>query len=127
MTHYLTVEQVLFIHARLIEETGGSHGVRDLGLLEAAVMRPRATFGGVEMYPTVFAKASALLHSLIGNHPFVDRNKRTGITTAGLFLVQNVFRLPVSNADWEAFLLSVITETLNILAMAAWFEANSQA
>jgi death-on-curing protein len=70
VTAYLTTTQILFIHARLIEETGGSHGMRDLGSLEAAVARPRATFDGEELYPGLFHKAAALLESLINNHPF---------------------------------------------------------
>ena len=81
---YLTPEQVLFIHSRLVAETGGSHGVRDLGLLESAVARPRATFDGKELYPDLFTKTAVLMDSLINNHPFLDGNKRTGITAAGL-------------------------------------------
>ncbi len=126
MTRYLTVEQVLFIHARLIDATGGSHGVRDLGLLESAVMRPRATFGGAELYLDLFAKAAALLQSLVNNHPFVDGNKRTGITAAGLFLAQNGVRLVASNAELEAFTLTVITSSLAIDEIAGWLETNTQ-
>jgi death-on-curing protein len=82
---YLTAAQVLFIHARLLAETGGAAGIRDLGLLEAAVARPQATFDGQDLYPDRFAKAAALMASLVGNHPIVDGNKRVGITAAGLF------------------------------------------
>ena len=59
---YLTAEQILFIHARVVAETGGSHGVHDLGLLESAVARPQATFEGKDLYPDLFHKAAALLH-----------------------------------------------------------------
>jgi death-on-curing protein len=89
VTRYLTIPQILFLHARLIEETGGSQGLRDLGLLEAASARPQATFGGEELHPDLFEKAAALMDSLINNHPFIDGNKRTGIATAGIFLLQN--------------------------------------
>jgi death-on-curing protein len=126
MTRYLSVEQVLFIHARLIDETGGSHGVRDVGLLDAAVMRPRATFGGIDLYPDLFTKAAALLHSLVRNHPFVDGNKRTGITASGIFLAQNGIRLVASSSDLEAFTLSVVTQSIEIETLAGWLEANSQ-
>jgi death-on-curing protein len=84
--NYLTAEQVLFIHARLIAETGSEHGVLDLGLLQSAVARPQATFDKQDLYPDLFSKTAALLESLIGNHAFVDGNKRTAITAAGLFL-----------------------------------------
>jgi len=125
MPYYLTVEQVLFIHARLIDETGGAHGMRDLELLESAVMRAQATFGGLELYPDVFAKAAALLHSLVLNHPFLDGKKRTGIASAALFLAQNGTRLNASNPKLEDFTLSVVTSALEIEDIAMWFEANS--
>jgi prophage maintenance system killer protein len=66
MSTYLTAEQVLFIHARLIAETGGAHGVRDLGLLLSAVARPKATFDERELYPDLFSKTAALFESLWG-------------------------------------------------------------
>ncbi len=92
---------------RLIEETGGSHGVRDVGLLESAVMRSQATFDGNELYPNLFSKAAALMDSIIRNHPFVDGNKRTGIAAAGIFLLQNNRRLTATNQELEAFTFSV--------------------
>jgi death-on-curing protein len=125
MTVYLTAEQVLFIHARLITETGGSHGVRDVGLLASAVARAQATFAGEELYPDVFIKAAALMHSLIHNHPFVDGNKRTGIAAAALFLKQNGWRLRTTPAELEEFTLSVTQEKLRLEVMGDWFKANS--
>jgi death on curing protein len=71
---YLTAEQVLFIHARLISETGGEHSVRDLGLLLSALACPQATFDEQDLYPDLFSKAAALMESLIGNHGFLDGN-----------------------------------------------------
>ena len=85
----LTAEQVLFIHSRLIDETGGSHGVRDTGLLLSAVERPKSGFGDTELYPDIFAKSAALMESLIKNHPFIDGNKRTAITSSAIFLQVN--------------------------------------
>jgi death-on-curing protein len=75
--NYLSPEQVLFLHARLIEETGGGHGLRDLALLESAGSRPQATFGGQDLYPDLFAMAAALMESLIRNHPFSECHSRT--------------------------------------------------
>ena len=80
MSRYLTVPQILFLHSRLIEETGGSQGLRDLGLLESAVARPQTSFSGEDLYPGLFTKAAALMDSLINNRPFLDGNKRTGIS-----------------------------------------------
>ena len=96
--HYLTAAQVLFIHDRLIAETGGSAGDRDLGLLAAAVARPQATFDGADLYPDLFTKAAAFMASLVNNHPFVDGNKRVGITAVGLFLRRNGYRITATNA-----------------------------
>ena len=82
---YLSVEQVLFLHDRLIEETGGEHGVRDLGGLESALARPHAAFGTTEFYPDVFTKAAVLMDGLTRNHAFTDGNKRISISSAALF------------------------------------------
>lgn len=64
MSRFLTVEEVLTVHERVIDESGGSHGVQDKGLLESAVMRPQTTFAGEHLYPDLFSQASALLESL---------------------------------------------------------------
>jgi len=117
---YLTVEQVAFLHARLIEETGGSHGIRDVGLLQSAVARPRATFEGEDLYADVFSKAAALMHSLINNHPFVDGNKRTGSAAAVLFLRANEWSFEASNAELEGFALQVARGERDVLQAAGW-------
>jgi len=125
MTAYLTAEQVLFIHARLISETGGVHGVRDLGLLLSAVARPQATFDGQDLYPNLFLKAAALLESLVGNHAFVDGNKRTAITSAGLFLRINGYRLTADNQQLEAFILQCAQRLVSLEQMALWLKSHS--
>lgn len=122
---YLTVEQVLFIHARLIAETGGSHGVRDLGLLQSAVARPQASFEGEELYPNVFGKAAALLESLANNHSFLDGNKRTAITAAALFLLYNGYRLTASNEEVVTFMMSVAQGKLPFEAIIDWLNQNT--
>lgn len=121
---YLTAEQVLFLHARLVAETGGSHGVREVNLLLSAVGRPQASFDNQDLYPDVFLKAAALMDSLINNHPFVDGNKRTGIAAAALFLRANGYRLQVSNPDLEKFTLQVAQSQAKLEDIAAWLQAN---
>jgi death-on-curing protein len=125
MTTYLTVEQVLFIHMRLVAETGGSAGVRDLDLLASAVGRPQASYGGQDLYPTIFDKAAALLDSLVRNHPFVDGNKRVGITAAGIFLRHNGYRLTASNTDLEHFTLRVARSETTVEEIADWLRRHS--
>jgi death-on-curing protein len=73
---YLALSEALELHSRLIEASGGAHGVRDLGLLESALAQPRLTFDGNELYADAIAKAGALGFSLIQNHAFVDGNER---------------------------------------------------
>lgn len=125
MTRYLTPQQVLFIHARLIATTGGSHGVRDLGLMQSAVFQPQVTFEGQDLYPTLFLKAAALLTSLIRNHPFVDGNKRTAITSAALLLRQNGYSLSTTNDALETYVVGVIVNRTSIEDIALWLETNS--
>jgi death on curing protein len=122
---YLTAEQVLFIHARLIAETGGSHGVRDLSMLLSAVSRPQASFDGHDLYPDLFSKAAALLDFLTRNHPFIDGNKRTGITAATLFLQMNGYRITTTNSELEKFTIEVTQAQQNVAEIAAWFQANT--
>lgn len=124
--NYLTAEQVLFIHARLIVETGGAHGVRELGLLLSAVARPQATFDGQDLYPDLFMKAAALLESLIGNHAFVDGNKRTAITSTGLFLNANGYRLTASNQELEIFTFQCAQRSVSFEHMTVWLESHSR-
>jgi death-on-curing protein len=122
---YLTAEQVLFIHARLVDETGGSHGVRDLGLLMSAVGRPLATFDRQDLYPDIFAKAAALMDSLVRNHPFIDGNKRTGITAAALFLHLNGIRLEPSVSGLETFTREVARSEHTLDEISTWLKMNS--
>lgn len=120
--NYPTVEQALFIHYRLIEETGGSHGVRDISLLQSAIARPMATFGQTDLYPDIFTKTAALMHSLIKNHPFIDGNKRTAITTASIFLIRNGYKISASNKELERFTLKVASTDTEIKEIAKWFK-----
>ena len=127
MTLYLTAEQVLFIHYRLVGETGGEHGVRDLGLLESAVARPQATFDQQELYSDLFEKAAAFMESLINNHPFVDGNQRTGIACAVLFLQQNGISFSAKNADLEKFTLRVASSKAGRSEITTWLKKYSHA
>ena len=126
MTVYLTAEQVLFIHYRLVSETGGEHGVRDLGSLESAVARPQATFDQQELYPDIFEKATALKETLINNHPFVDGNKRTGVACAVLFLQQNGVSFSARNADLEKFTLRVASSRAGHSEITKWLKKHSR-
>ena len=122
----LSAEQVLFIHARVIEETGGTHGVRDLNMLLSALGRPVATFDDEDLIPDIFSKAAALLDALIRNHPFLDGNKRTGIVAASLFLQQNGYRLTVKNEELVSIGLGVAQSKLSLDELTSWLKSNTQ-
>jgi death-on-curing protein len=126
VTLYLTPEQVLFIHSRLIQETGGAHGVRDLPMLLSAMGRPQATFEGKDLYPDVFSKAAALMDSLVRNHPFVDGNKRAAITSAVIYLYLNGYTLVVEPADMVRFTLACAQSQLRFEEITFWMKSNSQ-
>lgn len=105
---FLTVEEVLYLHFQVIDRFGGLHGVRDIAGLQSAVARPQTTVFGNDAYPTLIDKASAMLHSLILNHPFHDGNIRTAFAAVGFFL------------HLTAFPSRVHTKRLRILSFMSW-------
>lgn len=94
MITYVTLDEVLAIRDKVMQETGGRKGILDFALLHSAIERPKATFAGRDLYPTIFEKAAALIHSLIQNHPFNDGNKRTALSVTVRFLYANGYKLP---------------------------------
>ncbi|WP_429885482.1 type II toxin-antitoxin system death-on-curing family toxin [Geoalkalibacter halelectricus] len=120
MMEYLTPQQILFIHHRLIETTGGSHGVRDLAALQAAAARPQATFEGNDLYPAIHDKAAAVLESLIRSHPFIDGNKRTAITASGLFLRRNGRILSAEQETLYIFTIRMATGEADFAEAREW-------
>ncbi len=126
MTRYLTPEQVLFLHSRVISETGGAHGIRDLGMLLSALARPQATFEKKELYPDLFTKTASLMDSLVRNHPFMDGNKRTAIAAAGIFLRFNHYKLTVENEEMVRFTLACAQAQLPLDDIVAWFKKYSR-
>jgi len=122
----LSVGQLLVLHSALRSGSGGRAGLRDRGALEAAAARPFATFDAEDLYPDVPAKAAALLHSLVSNHPFVDGNKRTGALAAELLLDVNGVDLVASDADFEKVVMSFASGTLGIEQLVIWFRQRSR-
>jgi len=122
---YLIAEQVLFIHSRLIDETGGAHAIRDTGMLLSAVERPKSGFGDRELYPDIFPKSAALMESLIRNHPFIDGNKRTAITASAIFLQINGHNLNASQEELERFTMKMAVRKVSLEDAAKWFREHS--
>ncbi len=102
MREYLSVIEALAIHDDQIERYGGADGVRDFGLLEAALFRPRTGY-----YETLIEEAAALWESLSQNHPFIDGNKRTAFAVTYTFLVINRAVLTATASETEAFVLGL--------------------
>lgn len=103
----IALVEILALHDRVIEKTGGSFGVRDEGGLQSAIARPFQTFGGDDLYPTDFLRAAALLHSICNNHPFIDGNKRTALLGAAFLLHTVGVELEIPVDDGERFMLDV--------------------
>ena len=122
MTIYLTLEQIIIIHEDQIVRYGGYSGLRDINLLESAVFRSQSSFGGEDLYRTIFDKASALMHSLILNHPFVDGNKRTGTVCMLVFLELNGYRLQVDQKALVNTALSMESKNMNVEKLSAWLK-----
>lgn len=123
---YITLDTVLAIHDDMVEKYGGSHGIRDLGLIQSAIARPQSSFGGDDLYPNILDKAAALFHSLMFNHAFVDGNKRTTIVSTARFLSMNGFELDVSEKEFVAFPLRVENKHLSIEEISNWLQKHSK-
>ena len=95
----LTTDEIIGLHEKLIERTGGSHGLRDRNLLESAIYSAQAMFDSEEAYPTLEEKAARLCYSITNNHAFVDGNKRIGIFVMLVFLEVNGVKLRPTNGD----------------------------
>jgi death-on-curing protein len=120
--HFLTLIEVLELHRRVIEQSGGAFGIRDLGLLESAIAQPRMTFGGEDLYPSLLEKAAALGFSIIMNHPFVDGNKRTGHAATETFLVLNGVEINASVDEQERVVLAIASGELGREAFVKWLQ-----
>lgn len=123
---YLTLDQLIAIHDSMIEEYGGSFGIRDLGLIQSALARPQSSFDGDDLYSDIFSKAASLFHSLIFNHAFVDGNKRASMTATARFLYLNGYELDVTQKEFVAFPLRVENTHPSFEEILAWFKKNSR-
>ena len=123
--HYFDANDIELIHMQIVDASGGSHGTRDRGRIEAAVATQFQEVFGQELYKTVFDKAAALCRGIIADHAFVDGNKRTGIMLALIFLERNGHKTKLTDKELEDFAVRVAIEHLDIPTIAAWLEAHS--
>lgn len=116
----ITLDEVIELHRLTIEQSGGSPGLRDLGLLQSAVVQPLMTFDGQELYATLAEKAAALCFSMVMNHPFVDGNKRIGHAAMETFLVLNGHEIAAPTAEQEKVILDLAAGELQREEFTNW-------
>ena len=122
---YLTLGEVVDLHRRVLAQSGGASGIRDLGLLESALAQPAATFGDADLQATVIEKAAALGFALVANHAFLDGNKRVGHAAMEVFLVLNGFEISASVDEQERLILDVASGLADRNALARWLSATT--
>lgn len=121
----VTKEIILKLHELSITRYGGSRGIRDEGLKDSAIARPYQTFGGEDLYPTVFEKAAAIAESIIINHPFIDGNKRTGFLAMLAILEDSKIGIIVTNEDIYRFVIAISTGESKFEQIVTWLKQNT--
>ena len=117
---YLTLGEVVELHQRLLAQTGGASGIRELGLLESALAQPKGTFDGADLHPTLVDKAAAFGFALVANHAFVDGNKRIGHAAMAVFLLLNDHEIDASVDEQERLMLEVASGAIDRAGLAQW-------
>lgn len=120
---FLSLDEVLELHADQISSFGGSPGVRDEGLLESALAQPQATFGGQFLHPTISEQAAAYLYHIAMNHPFIDGNKRTAFAVTDTFLRLNGCALNLTDDGVYDLVMRVARGTMTKEELSAEFES----
>jgi death on curing protein len=121
---FLSLGEVLVLHQRILSETGGAPGVRDLSAIASAIAQPRMTVGGEDAYPSLIEKVAALGYSLIRGHGFVDGNKRIAHAAMEVFLVLNGMEIQAHVNDQERFMLALATDEVSREGLTEWLRAH---
>lgn len=125
--NYLYPKQIVYLHQRIVAVSGGSGGVRSQHLLESAVYRPQASFGGQDLYPDVFLKAAVLGHSIVLNHAFIDGNKRVGFEAMRLMLRINGHDVRAGVNEKFNFVMAIANKEIDEHRIAEWLKKHSRA
>ncbi len=121
---FLSLEDALFLHGDTLDNEGGLGGIRDLGLLESAVMMPQQQFDGKRLHPSPASMAAAYLFHIAGNHPFIDGNKRVAAMAAFVFLDVNGYELTATPKEFETTVFRVAAGAMSKHELTAWFRTN---
>ena len=121
---FLTLDDIIESHQNQIDTYGGSHGIRDIGLLESAIAQPEASFGGQYLHADIFEMAAAYLYHLVMNHPFVDGNKRVGLEAALIFLEINDESLIANDDELVDLVLKTTAGQIGKRQIAEFFRSH---
>ena len=122
---FLDLDHTLRLHCSLIEQYGGTEGIRDVGLLQSAIAMPQAAYGGEYLHRDIFEMAAAYLYHVVQNHPFLDGNKRTGAASAIVFLALNGIEIDNDEQGLVDLTLSVATGQAGKAEIAAFFRSHA--
>jgi death on curing protein len=122
----LEVADLVWLNTIAVRQAGGAVGVRDKGVLEAAVARPWAAYGGKELFPTLFDKAAALMEAVIRRHPFVDGNKRTGLLAGAALLYLAGYDLAAPRAEMVEKPVALAERRIGFEELSRWFEIHAR-
>ena len=120
----LTKKQIIIMHAQLIEETGGTKGLRDVHLLDSALNAPFLSFGGITNFPTIQQKAARLGFGLVQNHPFIDGNKRIGAHVMLVFLTLNNIELEYTQEELAYIFFKIASNEKTYEELLKWIIAH---
>ena len=120
MMRRLSVANIILAHQKLIDQTGGSHGIRDRNLVESATNRAFVTFDGKDLYEMTEDKIAAITFGLVNNHGFVDGNKRVGIAVMLLLLKLNGYTLQYSQEELIVIGISIADGSMDEVAIKEW-------
>ncbi|MCG8608855.1 type II toxin-antitoxin system death-on-curing family toxin [bacterium] len=123
--NYLSLIQVIQLYQEIINQSGGSFGIRDIGALESAIAQPQMTFGGRDLYKTLPDKAAALAFSLSTNHPLVDGNKRISHAAMEIFLIMNGLEIQATVDEQEKVFLELASGKLTREQLSQWIQRNA--
>jgi len=121
----LDVEQVIYLHEKLIQRTGGKDGLRDKGILESALFHAYATFDGKDLYPTIEEKAARQMFALVSGHPFVDGNKRIGVFVMLIFLEMNEIKIKYTQEELVKLALGTASGKIDANNILTWIKSHS--
>ena len=123
--NWINLADLVLVHEQVIDATGGVHGIINPAALESALVRPFTSLGGEDMFPNLWSKVAALIHSIITFHPFADGNKRTALIAADVCLKLNGFKL-VASEETAPFFWAIARGEKSLEEIITWLKAHTE-